>query len=150
MTLWELMEQAAREHPDRVLVEDEHGRTLTAAELRDAAERVAAGLGVRPGDVVSWQLPTVLESAVVLIALARVGAVQNPIIPLLREQEVRHITGQIGTTLFLVPQSWRGFDHDAMARTIAKDAGFDVTTVDLSGAPGPRLRLPRFGRSMAS
>jgi acyl-CoA synthetase (AMP-forming)/AMP-acid ligase II len=136
------MEQAAREHPDRVLVQDEHGRKLTAAQLRDAAERVAAGLGVQPGDVVSWQLPTVLESAVVLIALARVGAVQNPIIPLLREQEVRHITGQIGTSRFLVPQTWRGFDHDAMARTIAKDAGFEVVTVDLTGAPGPELRLP--------
>ena len=90
----------------------------------------------------SWQLPTVLESAVVLVALARVGAVQNPIIPLLREQEVRHITGQIGTSLFLVPTSWRGFDHDAMARTIAKDAGFQVATVDLAGVPGPELRLP--------
>ena len=142
MTIWELMEQAAREAPDAVLVEDEHGRTLTASELRDAAERVAAGLGVRPGAVVSWQFPTVLESAVVLIALARVGAVQNPIIPLLREQEVRHITGQIGTSLFLVPTTWRGFDHDAMARTIAKDAGFRVVSVDLTGVPGPELRLP--------
>lgn len=142
MTVWELMEQAAREHPDRVLVQDEHGRKLTATQLRDAAERVAAGLGIQPGDVVSWQLPTVLESAVVLIALARVGAVQNPIIALLREQEVRHITGQIGTTLFLVPTSWRGFDHEAMARTIAKDAGFDVIAVDVSAAPGPELRLP--------
>jgi acyl-CoA synthetase (AMP-forming)/AMP-acid ligase II len=142
VTFWELMEQAAREHPDRVLVQDEHGRTLTASELRDAAERVAAGLGVQPGDVVSWQLPTVLESAVVLLALARVGAVQNPIIPLLREQEVRHITGQIGTSLFLVPTTWRGFDHDGMARTIAKDAGFKITTVDLTGVTGPDLRLP--------
>jgi acyl-CoA synthetase (AMP-forming)/AMP-acid ligase II len=142
VTFWELMEQAAREHPDRVLVQDEHGRKLTASALRDAAEQVAAGLGVQPGDVVSWQLPTVLESAVVLLALARVGAVQNPIIPLLREQEVRHITGQIGTKLFIVPTTWRGFDHDTMARTIAKDAGFEVTTIDLSGVPGPELRLP--------
>ena len=97
---------------------------------------------MQPGEVVSWQLPTVLESAVMLIALARVGAVQNPIIPLLREQEVRHITGQIGTTLFVVPTEWRGFDHEGMARTIAKDAGFEVSTIDLSGAPGPQLRLP--------
>jgi len=117
-TLWELVESTADSHPERVLVADDHGRELTSAGLRIAAERAAAGLvglGLGPGSVVSWQLPTTLESAVALVACARLGAVQNPIIPLLREREIAHISAQVGTHLFLAPSQWRGFDHAAMA-----------------------------------
>jgi acyl-CoA synthetase (AMP-forming)/AMP-acid ligase II len=142
VTMWELVERAAAEHPDRVLVADEHGRSLTAAGLRDRAEEVAAGLAVGPGDVVSWQLPTVLESAVLLVALARVGAVQNPIIPMLREREVRHIAAQVGTTVLVVPETWRGFGHGAMARSLADELGFAVVELDLDGPPPEALRLP--------
>ena len=41
--------------------------------------------------------PTTLETMVVMIALARLGAIQNPLIPILREREVRFITDQVGT-----------------------------------------------------
>ena len=131
VTVWGLVTRAAEDHPGRVVFRDGRGRTLTTVELRDAAERVAAGLGVQPGDVVSWQLPTVLESVVLLAALARIGAVQNPIIPILREQEVRHITATIGTRLLVVPEVWRGFSHGAMARRIGERLGFEVVTLPL-------------------
>ena len=62
VTLWGLIESAAQQHPDRRVFSDDYGRVLTTARLRDAAERVAAGLEVGPGDVVSWQLPNVLEA----------------------------------------------------------------------------------------
>ena len=140
--VWDLIAAAAQRHPRRVLFADHHGRTLTAAGLRDAAERVAAGLGVTAGQVVSWQLPTVLESVVVLAALARVGAVQNPIIPILREREVGSIVSQIGTSLFIAPETWRGFDYSAMARGLAAGGGMDVFPVGLEGPPGRELRLP--------
>ncbi|MCU1372998.1 MAG: fadK 2 [Actinomycetia bacterium] len=139
MTFWELVTAAATDHPDRVVVADDHGRSLTSVELRDAAERVAAGLGVGPGDVVSWQLPTVIESIVVLVALARVGAIQNPVIPVLRRREVSLITTAVGTTLLVVPEVWRGFEHAAMGREVG---GFEVLALDLDGAVGPALRLP--------
>jgi cyclohexanecarboxylate-CoA ligase len=143
VTVWGLVAAAADEHPDRVLFRDDHGRSLTTTELRDAAERTAAGLGVGPGDVVSWQLPTVLESVVVLAALARVGAVQNPIIPILRDGEVGHITSEIRTTVLLVPEVWRGFAHGDMARRLAADRGFGVIGLELDGPVGPELRLPQ-------
>jgi acyl-CoA synthetase (AMP-forming)/AMP-acid ligase II len=143
VTVWGLVATAAEQHPNRILFRDDHGRSLTAAGLRDAAERVAAGLGVGSGDVVSWQLPTVLESVVVLAALARVGAVQNPIIPILRDGEVGQITGQIGTTVLVVPEAWRGFAHGEMARRLGGDRGFRVVALDLAGPVGPDLRLPQ-------
>src|SRR5215469_9494125 len=127
MTFWKLVSDAAAASPRRVLLADDHGRSLTTAGLRDAAERVAAGLRVGPGTVVSWQLPTTIEAVVLLAALARAGAVQNPIIPILREREVGLITKAVGTELFITAETWRGFGHAAMAR----DLGLDVIGLEL-------------------
>src|SRR4051794_38941427 len=89
-TLWELVERRAALTPDRpVLLQDD--RVLTFGELRSGAERTAAGLhamGVRPGTVVAWQLPTRIETVLLATALARLGAVQSPVIPFHRDREV--------------------------------------------------------------
>jgi cyclohexanecarboxylate-CoA ligase len=138
MTFWNLVSQAAAAAPGRVVVADDHGRSLTTAGLRDAAERVAAGLRVGPGTVVSWQLPTTIEAIVLLAALARAGAVQNPIIPMLRERDVGLITKAVGTELFITAQTWRGFDHATMAR----DLGLDVIGLDLESDAAAGVRLP--------
>ena len=135
MTFWELLSGAP---PERVVLADDHGRTMTNAQLADAAEWCAAGLGVGPDDVVSWQLPTTIEAFVLLAALARVGAVQNPIIPILREREVGLITKAVGTTRFVCPSTWRGFDFAAMGRGL----GLDVVAVDLEGPVHDAVRLP--------
>ena len=65
--------------------------------------------------VVSWQLPTTLETMVVMVALTRLGAVQNPILPIWRESEVGFVTAQLGTEVIIVPGVWRGFDHVGLA-----------------------------------
>src|SRR3954470_2678999 len=117
-TWWELVVQRADESPDRTMVVDDLGRTLTCGEYRHRAERVAAALvelGVGPRSTVSWQLPTAVEGAVLMAALARLNALQNPVLPVLREAEVRHIIGQVQPTMLIVPTMWRGFDHEAMA-----------------------------------
>src|SRR5690606_29207611 len=98
------------------------------AEALAAAERAAAGLaglGVGAGDVVSWQLPTWLESKVLVLALARLGAVQNPMLPIYREREVGFIVRQARSKLLVVPSTWAGFDFEAMARTIAEAVSAD-------------------------
>ena len=121
-SLWELVERRAEATPDALAAVDEDGRTLTWAETKTAAERAAAGLsrlGVGPGDVVSWQLPTWLESQVLVLALARLGAIQNPMLHIYREREVGFITRQARSRLLIVPSSWGGFDFEAMARSIA-------------------------------
>src|SRR5262249_3924865 len=55
------------------------------------------------------------------MALARLGAVQNPIIHIYREREVRYVLRDSGASLFLVPGEWRGFDYTAMAKAIAAE-----------------------------
>jgi cyclohexanecarboxylate-CoA ligase len=117
-TWWELIDRRGMEWSDRPMVADERGRSLTFGQFRAAAEAVAAGLsdlGVGPGSTVTWQLPTILESVVLMAALARLGATQNPVIPILRDAEVGHIVGQVRPELIITPGLWRGFDYAAMA-----------------------------------
>jgi len=145
-TFWTLIAGAAQREPDRRLLADDHGRSLTALEFHDAACTTAAAFansGIGAGTVVSWQLPTTLETMIVMAALARLGAVQNPIIPLLREREVGFITEQLSTEVLVVPEFWRGFDHGGLARALSADKGFEVITVDLATPPvAGELRLP--------
>jgi acyl-CoA synthetase (AMP-forming)/AMP-acid ligase II len=123
-TFWELVRRRAEATPDAPMLIDESGRTLTFAEFATKAERVAAGLarmGVGPGSPVSWQLPTRIETVLVSMALARLGAVQNPIIHIYREREVGFALRQTGAEMFLVPGTWRGFDFATMAERLAAD-----------------------------
>src|SRR5207302_1192144 len=113
-TLWELIEWRAAETPDGLMVVDENERTMTFGDYRGACERVAAGLapyGVGAGVNVSWQLPTWIESFVVVGALARLGAVQNPILPIYRAKEVGFVLRQTNAHLVITPSEWRGFDY---------------------------------------
>jgi acyl-CoA synthetase (AMP-forming)/AMP-acid ligase II len=144
--LWELVEARAAESADDVIAIDEDGRTLTGREYRDAAERAAAGLaavGVGEGTPVSWMLPTWLESAVLVAALARLGAVQNPMLPILGPREMRFITKQTGAKLLVVPPEWRGRAYDAEARGIAAETpGLEVLVVDRRLPEGDPSALP--------
>ncbi|MFH8578659.1 AMP-binding protein [Streptomyces zaomyceticus] len=127
-TLWELVERRAALTPDRpVLLQGD--RVLTFEGLRARAERCAAGLhamGVRPGTVVAWQLPTRIETAVLSFALARIGAVQTPVIPFYRDKEVGFALRESKAEFFAVPGVWRGFDHTEMARRLGAHGVFEA------------------------
>ncbi|WP_155056597.1 class I adenylate-forming enzyme family protein [Streptomyces blattellae] len=136
-TLWELVTRRAELTPDRaVLLQDD--RTITFGELHDRSERVAAGLhgrGVRPGTVVAWQLPTRVETALLSFALARLGAVQSPVIPFYRDREVGFALRESKAEHFAVPGEWRGFDHTAMARRLGAKGIFEAYDALPDGDP---------------
>jgi cyclohexanecarboxylate-CoA ligase len=138
LTFWNLVCEAVEEEPDRVVLADDWGRTLTTTQFRDSAESVAAALPAAAGDRVSWQLPTSLEAVVLMAALARLSIVQNPVIPALREREVEIITSQVQPSLYVSPNTWRGFSYAEMAR----DLGCEVLALDFESEVGAELRLP--------
>jgi acyl-CoA synthetase (AMP-forming)/AMP-acid ligase II len=145
---WELVKRRATETPDAQFAVDEEDRRLSFAEYRNAAERAASGLfqlGVREETPVSWMLPTWIDSMILAGALARLGAVQNPILPSYRDREVRFITRQTNARLLVVPSKWRRFDYEAMAHEIASEQrGLEILVPgralpqgDPSGLPPP-------------
>lgn len=136
--LWALIEARANSTPDALLAVDEHDRRLTFGDLRDRSERVAAELatrGVVAGTRVAWQLPTGLDAIVLVGALARLDAVQVPLLPLYRERELTFILGQTMPHLVVARTEWRGFAYAAAARSVIDSLGLatDVLAIDASG-----------------
>ena len=147
-TLWQLIEERADATPDARMAVDGAGREMRFGEYREACLRTArglVGLGVGPGRVVSWMLPTRLESMILVGALARLDAVQNPVLPIYRTREVRFIANQCKPVLLVTPPEWRGFDYPKMAQEIsAEHDGMKTLVVDqtLPEASPENVELP--------
>jgi acyl-CoA synthetase (AMP-forming)/AMP-acid ligase II len=113
---------------------DERARRVTFGEFRDRAERVAAGLagrGVGPGTPVTWQLPTTVEALVLTAALARLGAVQNPVMPVYGPRDLGFVVRQTGARLLVVAPEWNGRDLATPARQVADEPpGLDLLVAD--------------------
>ena len=144
--LWTLVEQRSFDHASAVMATDEDGGSLTFSELRNLADRVAAGLGARgvtEGTRVTWQLPNSLHAIVLIAALSRVGAVQNPVLPLYGRHELSFICDQFEPQLLIVPDQWRGVDYAATGRSLIAGTGRELLVLDgdlPTAAPGPHLR----------
>lgn len=128
------IDEAAATHPDADAVV-EADRRLTYARLGDHVTRFAQRLienGVRPHDVVTFQLPNWIESVVVHHGIIRAGAISNPIIPIYRERELRHILTEAGSRVAVVPRQFRNHDYTAMFEGLAEevDSLEQVWTVD--------------------
>jgi acyl-CoA synthetase (AMP-forming)/AMP-acid ligase II len=121
-TFWELIERRAASTPDALFAVDERDRRLSFGEYRARCVRSAAGLAaqdVGPDTHVSWVLPTSFESAILMGALARLGARQNPILPIYGEREIGFITRQSEAAMLIVPAELPGQEHAATARKLS-------------------------------
>jgi non-ribosomal peptide synthetase component E (peptide arylation enzyme) len=110
--------------------------------LAAAAARGLLGLGVRPGDVVAYQLPNWWEAAVVFLAAARLGAVVNPVLPMFRERELAFILRQSGASVLVIPGEFRGCDYPAlvvMDHVLGTGPGFTSRCSKISRAEPCRL-----------
>jgi acyl-CoA synthetase (AMP-forming)/AMP-acid ligase II len=137
-TLPDVLDRRAAADPDRPLIID--GPTvLTNAQVREAAYRVAAGLrslGVRAGDRIAVQLPNWPEYVLTYFALARLGAVIVPLMPIYRHKEVAYILGLTGASTY-VGTAGDAFDHLAMVRELRGDLPGLKTIVTVRGAAQP-------------
>ncbi|TVT47109.1 AMP-binding protein [Amycolatopsis rhizosphaerae] len=116
-TITDHLDEVAAATPDKIAFHDAR-RSITYAELKRETDHCALGLlelGVRGGDVVSFQLPNWIEWVVVHFAASRIGAISNPLIPIYREREVGFMVGLARSKVLVVPAEFRGFDHAAMA-----------------------------------
>ena len=97
-------------------------RVVSYREFDQLVRRIAGGLddfGVRNGDVVAFQLPDWWETAALLLACLRVGAIAQPIVPQLRAREIERVLARTGARVCVTVDSWAGFGH---ARALAEMA----------------------------
>ncbi len=112
--------ERSAEDPERVLLIDDQVQ-LTAGGLYERALRLGSWfltLGLKPGDVVSFQLPNWWEAAVINIAAAMIGVVVNPIVPINRDAEVTYMLGTARSRVIFIPSTFRKFDYAAMLRRV--------------------------------
>jgi acyl-CoA synthetase (AMP-forming)/AMP-acid ligase II len=136
-TLADHARAAAREAPDHVLL-IEGDAQVTAAELLAQATRAAGALigsGLKPGDVVSFQLPNWREACVLTLAATLSGLIINPIIPIYRGAELVHILTDSRSRMIFIPAVFRGFDYREMARGLRAQIARPPEVVVLRGDP---------------
>ncbi len=97
-TIGEILPAAARRFGDKAALVVE-GETFSFSELETMSNRVANGLaaiGVQPGDRVTLYGPNCWEWLVAYYAIAKTGAVVNPISSMLTTEEVRYVVADSG------------------------------------------------------
>jgi cyclohexanecarboxylate-CoA ligase len=119
----DFLDEVAAATPDKVAAVDARDQ-VTYRELKRLSDRAALGLlelGVRPGDVVSFQLPNWIEFLVVHFAVTRIGGVSNPLIPIYRDREVGFMVALAKSKVIVVPQEFRGYDYPGMVARLRGD-----------------------------
>lgn len=134
-TLADALLEASRSTPDRVLIVD-GDTTVDAATLHRQATALAAAMSARmpAGSVVSFMLPNWHEAATVYLAATLSQMVVNPILPSLRDSELRFILSDADVRMIFVPEQFRGHDHAAMLRRVSADLTDPPEVVVVRGA----------------
>lgn len=122
-TINDALDACVQQCPDKLaLVAHQVGtgeqRTFSYREMAKLADRIAVGLsrlGVGKGDVVAAQLPNCWQFTLIYLACSRIGAVMNPLMPIFRERELSFMLRHGEAKVFIVPQTFRGHDYEAMA-----------------------------------
>ncbi|HEX2172040.1 MAG TPA: AMP-binding protein, partial [Dehalococcoidia bacterium] len=121
------LDRWAADRPDLVAIISHEAisndvETISYRQLARLADRVAWGLidlGVEAGDTVSVQLPNWWHFTVIYLACARIGAVINPITPIMRHREVTFMLERTRAKAMIIPESFRGFRYADMMTEVA-------------------------------
>ncbi|PPJ23731.1 cyclohexanecarboxylate-CoA ligase [Nocardia nova] len=145
----ELLRERAETYPDKVFVTD-GVYALTFAELYTTSQRLALGLhrrGLRAGDRVAVQLPNWAAFVVVAAAIARLGAVMVPVMPIYRKDEVSHVVSDASIRIAFAPFEFKGFDYLSMFEEIREGSDTLETVVAVRAPEDVRESLS--GRGVA-
>ena len=92
--------------PDREYVSDNLGVRYTYAEIDDKASRLAAWLhdvGVKNGDVVSYQMAPWSEFCILYVACLKVGAVSHPLPVTFNDEDLIYSMNLVESKAFMCP-----------------------------------------------
>ncbi len=135
-TLWELLKRRAALTPKApMLIDGSRHQRLNFAQAVDIAERLAAGFhrrGIGPGTLVTWQLPTGLPAVMTALALARLGAVQSPVISLYGERELRAVM-EHSRSAYLIVAGAAERDFPTMAAHVQENLSHRPEVIVMAG-----------------
>lgn len=115
----EALSRWARRKPQHTAVVDDRSR-LSYAQLDVLVDDIGAALeraGVGRGDVVSSRLPNCAEATALCLAVTRIAAVHNPIVPIYRERELGFIQREAQSVLTVVGRDDELLHPDGRSRS---------------------------------
>jgi fatty-acyl-CoA synthase len=124
-SLWDNLQISAHRYPHKPALVF-FDRSLSYAQLRDRAERLAArlhALGVRKGDRVILDMQNCPQLVIAHFAILRANAVVVPVNPMNRAEELKHYIT----------------DPDAKVAITTSDLAAEIAKADAALAPGERL-----------
>ena len=139
-TLADHLRRAAEDTPDRVLVA-QGDVEVTARELLEQSERLSRALLARfqPGGVVSFMLPNWHEAATIYCGATLAGMVAHPILPSLRDHDLRFMLADIGSRAIFIPGTFRKHDYAAMLGRVVTELDNPPEVVVLRGDAGEHM-----------
>jgi cyclohexanecarboxylate-CoA ligase len=142
-TLADSLRAAAELSPLRTVLVDKDTR-LDCATLYTQATRLASVLRARmpTGSVVSFMLPNWHEAAVIYLAATLAGMVVNPILPSLRDHDLRFILEDVDTVMIFVPHQFGSHDYAAMLDRVTAAMSPAPEVVVLRGEAGSHTPYP--------
>jgi len=144
-TLGDVIEDAALNWPETIALAA-GDRKLSYAQLHAQSSRLALGLldiGLGSGDMIAVQLPNSIEHVLTIIAIAKIGAVCNIVVPLMREKEVAHILKHCRSKAIVIPAEYAKFDYLSMVTGLSAETP-SLETVIVVGDVDPQPGVVRF------
>lgn len=141
-TLADWARQRAESTPDDIVFLGDPACPTFAGLLEnaEALARALVDLGIKPGEVISFQTPNWIEAAVINLAAALGGFVINPIVHIYRDAEVQQMLQDCGARVLFVAEAFRSIDYAAMVDRIAPQLPALAHVVFVR----PRDRAPSF------
>ena len=143
-TLLDCWEDTVKRFPDREYLADDRGFRYTYRSMDETAGRIAAFLrerGIRPGDVVSYQLPVWSEFAVITLACFMLGAVAHPIAMCYEEEELARSLNTTGSRAYFAPAFFHKTDYETRILAV-RDRVPSLETVVILESPQKKPSLP--------
>ncbi|MBT4211128.1 MAG: AMP-binding protein, partial [Porticoccaceae bacterium] len=115
-------EEKATNCPQEVAIYVEDGSHIYFGCIFEEAMSLAASLsdlGLKAGDVVSFQLPNWREAVAIDIAAVWLGLVVNPVIPIYRDREVAFILADSRARCLFIPGTYRGYNFSEMIERLS-------------------------------
>ena len=114
---------------NRPSLDGKEPRRLSWRELGDEIDRVAAALldlGLRKGDIVTYQTPNFVETVTLALACARLGLIISPVVTAYREHELGYVLDKVKPKLVVMLAKFAGHDHAAMALKLREGRDYQV------------------------
>ena len=123
-TLLDCWQDSVRLHPDREYVVDDRGFRYTYRQVDEAASKVAAFLlsqGIKPQDVVSYQLPIWNEFVIITIACFKAGAVAHPIAMCYERKDLVRSMNLTESKVYFGSTFFHKTDYEAMSLSASEE-----------------------------